>query len=114
MKIVKKSKYYYLQYSYKLDKKTKTIERYLGQNIPKNILKLQNDFVLEIFKIKFERKINTIQKNFKREFDSYHNLEKEKSLEDFSIKFTYNSEAIEGSTLNLKDTILLLRDDIFT
>ena len=67
---------------------------------------------MEIFEVKFGDKINKIKERFNNEFKSLPKLEKEKYLRDFSIKFTYNSEAIEGSTLNLKDTIRLLRDDI--
>ena len=112
MKITKKNEYYYLGYSYKENKKSKTIEWYLGKTIPKNILMLKNDFLIEIFEKKFGEKIKLIKENFNKEFDSFPKLEQEKYLKDFSIKFTYNSEAIEGGTLSLKDTISLLRDDI--
>ena len=37
---------------------------------------------------------------------------REKNLRNFSVKFTYNTQRIEGSTLTLKDTALFLDDGI--
>ena len=112
MKLIKKSGYYYFQHSYGTHGNKKTIEEYLGKEIPKNVLLLKRDFMEKVFKIKFEKEINLIRKNYGKEFLSLPQTEKKKLLEDFAIKFTYNSEAIEGSTLTLKDTLLLLRDHI--
>jgi len=36
----------------------------------------------------------------------------EKYIESFMIKFTYNTQRIEGSTLNFKETAALLLDGI--
>ena len=112
MRVIKKSGYYYFQHSYGMDGNKRTVEEYLGKEIPKNVLKLKNDFMQKVFKEKFEKKINLIRKNHKKEFSSLPQTERKKLLKNFAIKFTYNSEAIEGSTLSLKDTIRLLRDQI--
>lgn len=37
-------------------------------------------------------------------------ISKKKSLEYFAVKFTYNSQAIEGSTITLKETKFLVED----
>ena len=112
MKLIKKSGYYYLQHSYGMHGNKRTIEEYLGKEIPKNVLLLKSDFMQKVFRMKFEKEINLIRKNYRKELSSLPKPEREKLLEDFAIKFTYNSEAIEGSTLTLKDTMLLLRDRI--
>ena len=112
MRIINKSGYYYLQHSYSTDGDKKIIEEYLGKEIPKNILRIKNDFMQKVFMVKFREKIDIIKRNHKKEFLSLPKTERRKYLEDFAIRFTYNSEAIEGSTLNLKDTVNLLRDEI--
>lgn len=112
VKLIEKNNYWYLQYSYKEDKKQKTIEKYLGKEVPKNILKIKEEFLEEIFRKRFESPINRIQENFLRQYQNYNTTVKEKFLSQFAIKFTYNSQAIEGSTLNLKDTALLIEEGI--
>lgn len=112
VKLIQKNGYWYLQYSYKENKKPVTLEKYLGKEVPKNILYIQEEFKEEVFRKRFENKINKILKNFKEEFKQYNQVAKNKYMSQFAIKFTYNSQAIEGSTLNLKDTALLIEQGI--
>lgn len=112
VRLIKKNDYWYLQYSYKVDKSQKTFEKYLGKEVPKNILRLREEFMEEVFRERFQKTLDTIQINFIKEYNSYTISIKEKFLSQFAIKFTYNSQAIEGSTLSLKDTALLIEQGI--
>ncbi|MBU1604892.1 MAG: Fic family protein, partial [Nanoarchaeota archaeon] len=56
--------------------------------------------------------LNKIKKNFFEEFKSFPKSAKKKYVENFLIKFTYNTQRIEGSTLTLKETARLLEDGI--
>ena len=42
--------YFYLEHTFKLDKKVKKEEKYLGQEIPKNIEEIKQDFFHAIFR----------------------------------------------------------------
>lgn len=112
VKLIKKNDYWYLHYSYKENKKTQTIEKYIGKEIPKNILLIQREFKEEVFRKRFSKSINNILNNFNKEFADINIIAKNKYISQFAIKFTYNSQAIEGSTLNLKDTALLIEQGI--
>jgi hypothetical protein len=101
-----------LQYSYKKNKKTQTIEKYFGKELPKNILLIKEEFKENVFRERFVEEIDNISSNFNKEFRDTNEIAQKKYLSQFAIKFTYNSQAIEGSTLNLKDTALLIEEGI--
>jgi len=104
--------YYYLEHSYRkngrVDKKTK----YLGKNIPKNVEELKEEFLLEIYQEFWFEKFNKIKEKFNKEKKKIPTSGKQKQLEEFTIRFTYNTNKIEGSTLTLRETALLLEKGI--
>jgi len=104
--------YYYLEHSYRkngrVDKKTK----YLGKRIPKNIEELKEEFLLEIYQEFWFEKFDKIKEKFTKEKKEIPISAKQKQLENFTIKFTYNTNKIEGSTLTLRETALLLEKGI--
>ena len=104
--------YYYLGHSMKGGKKVEKIVKYLGKKIPKDIEVIKKNFLFEIYKKKWFEKFDLIKKNFSREFAKLPKEIKEKNIEQFAIKFTYNTNRIEGSRLTFKDTALLLQDKI--
>jgi len=112
VKKVKEKKYYYLEHSYREGAKVKKISRYLGIEIPKNIDDIKSEIFDEIYKKKWIKNLENIKKNFNKEFSSFPKLAKEKYYENFVVKFTYNSNKIEGSTLTLKETARLLEEGI--
>lgn len=112
VKLSQKNNYWYLQSFYKENKKTITIEKYIGKEIPKDIILIQEQFKIDVFEKQFGEKIKIILNNFNQEFMNIDTFTKKKYLSQFAIKFTYNSQAIEGSTLNLKDTALLIERGI--
>lgn len=109
---INKNQYYYLEHSFKAGKKVRKKEKYLGKVIPKNIDKIKEDFMLDIKKEKFFNGLDKIKSNFSEDFRKMPKSAKEKYIENFMIKFTYNSNRIEGSSITLKETARLLEDNI--
>jgi Fic family protein len=105
-------KYYYLMHSYRKGRAVKKKQVYLGSSIPKDLKERKKEFMQEFYKEKFLNDIDTLQKNFNREYISMPISARKKAKDNFAIKFTYNSQKIEGSTLSLKDTAKLLEDGI--
>lgn len=115
MRIIKRKKgkreYYYLQHSYRKDKKVITKEKYLGIEIPKNIEEIKKQIFQDIKSNLFE-KLEKIKKDFQTEWNRTPRSAKEKQLEEISIAFSYNTNAIEGSTITLEETRGIIHDKI--
>ena len=113
MRIITRKKgektYHYLQHSYRENGKVVTKERYLGIEIPRDIemvkLELRKASQKEVFK-KFKR----IKEHFQKEWHHYPESIKEKEKMEVAVAFTYNSNAIEGSTITLHDAWEILQD----
>jgi len=99
--------YYYLYHDSKKGKR-KQHEVYLGKVIPEDIEEQKKSFAMEIEREKWIPKLEKIHANFKNEKKTIPKSIQEKNFRSFSVKFTYNTQRIEGSTLTLKDTALLL------
>lgn len=111
MKIIKRKGYFYLKHSFRKDGKVITKEKYLGKQVPKDIGKLK--IVLEEkAKQDLYKKLEKIKDNFQREWDKYPETVKNKILEELAIAFTYNTNAIEGSTITLEEAREILHDKI--
>lgn len=104
--------YYYLEHSTKIGRVVEKKEKYLGKEVPKNIEKIKKQFLFEIYKGKWYNKFDAIKKNYRKEFENLPDSIKEKLIEQFMIKFTYNTNRIEGGTLSYRDTSNLLHDKI--
>ncbi len=115
MRIIKrkkgKQKYLYLQHSIRKGKKVTTKEKYLGIEIPKSIEEIKKEFLKEI-KADIYDKLESIKKNFQKEWQSIPESAKQKQLEEISIAFTYNTNAIEGSTITLEEAREIIHDKI--
>jgi len=109
---IRKQEYFYLEHSFRDGKKVMKKHKYLGKEIPKNIEELKVEFISELYKDKWIKDIESIRENFSKEYESMPRSAKEKERETFAIKFTYNSQRIEGSTLTLKETANLLERGI--
>jgi Fic family protein len=111
-KEIKGKKYYVLEHSERYGKKVVKKEKYLGVQIPSNIEKLKDEFIREIVEEKYLDKFDEIKKNFSHEFKIMPISARKKYLDYFMIKFTYNSNRIEGNTITLKETAKILEDNI--
>ena len=104
-------KYFYLQHSLRKDKKIITKEKYLGIEVPDNLEEIKSLFRKEMQQ-DINKKFETIKKNFESEWRKIPESAKEKELEEISIVFTYNTNAIEGSTITLEEVREIIHDKI--
>ena len=115
MIIRKKSKskktYYYLEHSIRKGKKIIKKEKYLGTKIPKDVEKIKKEFLIGL-KLDLYKKLEKIKKCFQEEWKKIPKSVKEKQKEEISIDFTYNTNAIEGSTITLEETRGIIHDKI--
>jgi len=113
--IIKRKKgnaeYFYLQHSFRKDGKVVTKEVYLGKKIPSNIDEIKAKLMHEPRKALTE-KLEKIRTNFQKEWKKTPPSAKEKELQEIAIAFTYNTNAIEGSTITLEEARLILEDKI--
>lgn len=104
-------RYFYLQHSLRKGSKVVTREKYLGTEIPGNI-----NEITSAFKGKIQEEVNknleAIKNQFQAEWARIPKSAKEKELEEISIAFTYNTNAIEGSTITLEETREIIHDKI--
>jgi len=106
-----KKKYYYLEESIRKEKKVIKKERYLGTEIPENIEKIKKIFLKEI-KSDLLGKLKKIKQNFQKEWQRIPETVKEKEKEEIAISFTYNTNAIEGSTITLEEAREIIHDKV--
>jgi Fic family protein len=108
---IKGKEYYYLDHTYR-DETGKIIKKrtYLGKEIPSNIEDIKKEFMNELNKELWHKQLDNIKKNFNKEFSKLPTTAKKKYAEQFLIKFTYNTNRIEGSTITLKETTRLIQE----
>lgn len=115
MKIVTKKigekKYFYLKHSFRKEGKVLTKEIYLGLEIPKNIEEIKKN-LMKKNKQDLNKKLELIKDNFQSEWKRIPESAREKELEQISIAFTYNTNAIEGSTITLEEAREIIHDKI--
>lgn len=100
--------YYYLQHSVRVGGTVQTKEKYLGVKLPAKIDALKAEFLAEIYQQRFYPTLDLIKENFAKEQHKMPKSILEKQVRDFSIKFTYDTNRIEGSTLTYRETADLL------
>src|SRR3989344_7696786 len=101
----KKDKYY-LVHTYRIGNKVKRISRYLGSNLTKNNLEKLKEraekLILEHMKERHPFDISNHElrelKKYEKEINIEH-LHKTLNWKQFAKDFTYNTNAIEGSTV---------------
>tara|TARA_Y100000310_G_C20688765_1_gene820838 strand:+ start:251 stop:1099 length:849 start_codon:yes stop_codon:yes gene_type:complete len=113
MRILKRKKgkkeFYYLQHSYRKKGKVITKEHYLGKTIPKDVEEMKKAWFREL-QGEVYKKFEDIKKHFQKEWKRIPSSVKKKQLEEISIAFTYNTNAIEGSTITLEETRRIIHD----
>jgi len=107
-KTVEGNEYYYLEHSFRKDGKVEKKELYLGKEVPKDIEKIKKEFISEIYNETWLNQLDKIKENYSKEQKKTPDSAREKEIENFMIKFTYNTQRIEGSKLTLRDTANLL------
>jgi Fic family protein len=100
--------YYYLEHSIRKKDKVEKKWKFLGQDIPKDLEKRKLEFMRDIHQEKWYAVLDKIKKKYVQEHKTMPKTLKEKELDNFVIKFTYDTQRIEGSTLTLRETADLL------
>ncbi len=103
MRIVERNGYFYLKHSFREDGKIVTREKYLGKSVPKNIEEIKQELRKEGQKALYD-KLQKIHDNFQKEWKRSPESAKQRENEEIAIAFTYNTNAIEGSTITLDET----------
>ena len=111
MNIIKKREYYYLRYSFRNEGKVTTKDVYLGKEVPGNIEEIKQKIMRERQKQMYQ-KFEKIRTNFQKEWKKSPESAKQREKEEIAIAFTYNTEAIEGSTITLEETREIVVDKI--
>jgi Fic family protein len=106
-----KTEYLYLQHSFRKNGKVTTKEKYLGKQIPENIEEIKTKLMHAPHEELFE-KLEKIKKDFQKEWKKTPQSAKDKELHEIALDFTYNTNAIEGSTITLEEARLILEDKI--
>jgi len=111
---VKGKKYYYLYHSYREGIKVRHIEKYLGKTLPdyEELALIKDNFNYEIFEKLWLSVIEQMKENFRKQFNSIPQPIQVKDLRNFGVRFTHNTNRIEGSSLTLKDVALIVEDNI--
>lgn len=104
--------FYYLEHTLKIKGKVQKKEKYLGKQIPKNIEGIKRKFLNEIYKEKWYKKLDQIKGNFRKEFNHLPPEIREKYMETFMVRFTYDTNRIEGGSLTHREVATLLHDKI--
>lgn len=100
--------YYYLEHSIREKNQVRKKRLYLGEKLPKNLKLKKKEFFHDIMKEKLFPDLDKIKKLYSKHQKSTPISAKKKEIEIFSIKFTYDTQRIEGSTLTLHETADLL------
>ncbi len=115
MRVIKRRKgrreYYYLQYSFREDGRVVTREKYIGKQLPNNIDLIREELEA-VAKKGLYSKLEQIRDEFQKEWKRYPLSAKERELKEIAISFTYNTNAIEGSTITLEETREILEEGV--
>jgi len=115
MKIITRKKgaqrYFYLRHSFRKDGKPSSKEIYLGKEIPKNIEEIKEKLLAEVMQDTY-KSLERIREHFQAEWKRTPESAKQREKEEIAIAFTYNTNAIEGSTITLEETREIIQDKI--
>lgn len=111
-KIAGKQEYYYLEHSFRERGKIQKKEKYLGKTLPDNLEELKQQIIAETYRDKWLDLFDKIKKEYSVREKTTPTSVREKEIENFIIKFTYDTNRIEGSKLTFRETSLLLEKGI--
>ena len=118
---VKDKKYWILIHSVRDGKKIIQKKKYIGKVLPpqKRLEQLKKEFLKELSGNKFKYlsredlgKIEEKKKKYKQELKKLSQIEKKKRLNEFMIRYTYDSSKLSGVDVTLRQTFLILEEGI--
>lgn len=107
-----KQEYYYLEHSFRERGKIQKKEKYLGKTLPDNLEELKRQIIAETYRDKWLDLFDKIKTEYSAQEKTTPPSAREKETENFIIKFTYDTNRIEGSKLTFRETSLLLEKGI--
>lgn len=102
--------YYYLSYSYREENKVKLIEKEIGREIPQDLSLIKEELIKEVVAKRWIEYIDQKKANYVQKLSNLPDIVKAKNLKDFGIRFTHNTNKIEGSTLTLREVALSINE----
>ncbi len=100
--------YFYLEHSVRVGGEVQKRERYLGRKLPRDLENAKREFLREIYRERWRPLLDAIRKGYAEDLRRTPASARERNLEAFGVRFTYNTQRIEGSTLTLRETANLL------
>lgn len=100
--------YFYLEHTVRKGAKVEKKELYLGTKIPKNLEDVKRKFLGGIYRERWHPALEIIKEGYQKEVKRMPKSAAEKELETFTVRFTYDTQRIEGSRLTLRETADLL------
>lgn len=114
MRIITKRKreflYYYLSQSYRENKQLTKFEKYIGKNPPDEVD--HENFIIDYFKKRWRGKVEELQRIYTDNISKMPLSLNRKNLRSFGIRFTHNTNKMEGSSLSEQDVKLIVEDNI--
>jgi Fic family protein len=111
-RIIRGKTYYYLEHTIRSGPSFKKEEKYLGKSLPKNLEEVKKDFLSEINKARWYPLLESIRKNYGKELSSTPPSVNIKQARIFSVRFTYDTNRIEGGKLTYRETADLLEKGV--
>ncbi|AJF62789.1 MAG: hypothetical protein QT11_C0001G0648 [archaeon GW2011_AR20] len=117
----KGKKYYKLVHTIRKGNKITHKSKYIGRTLPSRdrLERLKKEFFLELsgerykyLSLKDVEEIENKRLNYKKEIKKLNAIEKEKNLNEFVIRFTYDSSKLAGVNVTLRQTYLILKEGI--
>jgi len=118
---VKGKEYWILIHSVRKGRKIIQKKKYIGKTLPpkSRLEQLKKEFLKELFGNKFKylskedfEKIEDKKKKYNQELRKLSKIEKEKRLNEFMIRYTYDSSNLSGVDVTLRQTFLILKEGI--
>lgn len=111
-RIINGRTYFYLEQSCRKEGRVEKKSLYLGKNVPRDIEKKKRDFMYQINKEQWFNQFEDIRENYVKFIEEMPQSSQAKERDQFSVRFTFNTQKIEGSTLSLNETTQLLEKGI--
>ena len=107
-KVVDGREYFYLQHTVRTPAGIQAREKYLGAKLPSNVETAKRDFLTEVYRGRWYPLLDQVRSNYQKENRTLPPSALQKRDRQFSVKFTYDTNRIEGSALTYRETADLL------
>lgn len=107
-RVLRGQTYYYLEHSMRVRGSVQKRERYLGRRLPQDLEGVKSRFLAEIRRERWDPLLEAIRRGYAEDLRRTPASARERDREAFAVRFTYNTQRIEGSTMTLRETANLL------